>query len=87
MKTIVEASQEIGGDGAKASESLVIEGGFLKAKVEISYPVAKALSPVTDLIDSLIGKVEAAIPGDWDKALLDPIAAEAKAALIKLLSE
>ncbi len=87
MKTIVEASQEIGADGAKATESLVIEGGFIKAKVQIAYPIAKAVSPITDLIDSVIGKIEAAIPGDWDKALLDPIKEEAKASLIKLLSE
>ncbi len=87
MKTIVSASQDIGADGAKASESLVLEGGMLKAKVEIAYPIAQALKPVTDLLDSAFTAVEDAIPGDWDKALLDPVKEKAKADLIALLSE
>lgn len=87
MKTIVDFKKEVGGDGAIASGALVLEGGFAKARVEISYPVAKALKPATDLIDDLVGKLEKAIPGDWDKALLLPIAEEAKKKLIALLSE
>ncbi len=87
MKVIVEASQDIGGDGAKASESLVLDGGFLKGKFEVAYPVAKALAPVTDLIDKAFGGLKDVIPGDWDNAILDPIKEKIKADLIKLLSE
>jgi len=81
MKTIVE--QVVGGDGAKAG--LYVDGDQLTVK--IGYPIAKLISPITDVLDAAIDKLEAAIPGDWDKALLEPIRAEAKAALVKVLSE
>lgn len=81
MKVIVE--EGIGGDGAKAG--LYLDGGDLALKV--TYPVAKVLQPVNDVIDSVVAKIEAAIPGDWDKAILDPIAAAAKAELLVLLTE
>ncbi len=79
MKTIV--SQPIGGDGATAS--LTVDGGNLNA--QISYPIAKLVSPINDVIDAAINKVEAAIPGDWDKAILEPIRIAAKAELVSLL--
>lgn len=81
MKTIVE--QAVGGDGAKAG--LYVEGDQLTIKV--GYPIAKLVSPITDVIDAAIDKIEALVPGDWDKALLEPIRAEAKAALVKVLAE
>lgn len=81
MKTITE--QEIGGDGATAG--LYVDGG--KLTVKIGYPIEKLISPITDVLDMAITKLEDTIPGDWDKALLEPIRAEAKAALIKVLSE
>lgn len=87
MKSIVDVTKQVGGDGAVAKASLVIENGFLKAKAEIAYPIEKAVKPVTDVLDNAITKLEAAIPGDWDKALLEPIRVQAKAELIKLLSE
>ncbi len=87
MKELVKAEQDLGGDGAKASESIVLEGGMIKARIEVVYPVALALKPVTDVIDNAITKLEEAIPGDWDKAVLEPIREAAKAELIKLLSE
>ncbi len=80
MKTIV--SQPIGGDGAAAS-LLVDDSSNLVA--QISYPIAKLVSPINDVIDAAINKVEAAIPGDWDKAVLEPIRIAAKAELVSLL--
>lgn len=80
MKTIYETP--IGGDGGKIG--LYLDSGDLVQKA--SYPVAKALGPVNDLIDSATAKIEAAIPGDWDKAVLDPIAAGLKAEIAALLS-
>lgn len=81
MKVIYE--HEVGGDGGKAGA--YIDGDQLAVKV--SYPLAKVLMPVNDVIDSLINKIEAAIPGDWDKAVLEPIRVAAKAELVSLLAE
>ncbi len=81
MKTIL--SQPIGGDGANAT--LSVDGGNLVAGV--SYPIAKLVTPINDVIDAAIDKVEAAIPGDWDKAVLEPIREAAKAELVALLGE
>lgn len=80
MKTIVDTA--VGGDGARAG--LYLDGDQLTAK--ISYPVAKILQPVNDVIDAGVAKLEALIPGDWDKAILEPIAAGMKAELLLLLT-
>lgn len=80
MKAIVE--KEFGGDGAKAG--LYLDENALVAKV--IYPLEKVLKPVNDVIDAAIDKVEASIPGDWDKAVLEPIRVAAKEQLVKLLS-
>jgi len=81
MKVVYEAP--VGGDGGKAG--LYIEGDQVEMKV--SYPLAKVLGPVNDVIDAAINKIEAAIPGDWDKAVLEPIRIAAKAELVSLLAE
>ena len=81
MKSLVK--QDIGGDGASAELSL--DGG--KLVLAVQYPVAKLAEPITKLIDKAIDAAEGAIPGDWDKAVLEPIRAAAKAEVIKLLSE
>jgi len=81
MKTIV--SQPIGGDGAAASLVLDDNGNLVAG---ISYPIAKLLGPINDLIDKAINGTEAVIPGDWDKAVLEPIRIAAKAELVALLS-
>ena len=80
MKSIV--STPIGGDGAVAS--LDVDNGNLVAAV--SFPIAKFLTPIDALVDSAVAKIEGLIPGDWDKAILDPIAAGLKAEIATLLS-
>ncbi len=80
MKTIFEHA--IGGDGGMAG--LYLDGA--NVEVKISYPTAMVVSPITDLIDRAINSIEAAIPGDWDKAVLEPIRLAAKAELLALLS-
>lgn len=81
MKSIVE--QSVGGDGGKVG--LYIDGANL-ALMAI-YPLGKVLEPVNAVIDKAIDALEKAIPGEWDRALLEPIRVEAKAALVKLLAE
>jgi ATP-dependent protease HslVU (ClpYQ) peptidase subunit len=87
MRKIVSFEQAIGGDGAKAQGGLVIDQGFAKLQVEVLYPLDKALAPAMGVLDVLVAKIEAAIPGDWDKALLEPIKEEAKKKLLEMLSE
>lgn len=87
MKSLVSASQPVGGDGAMASESLSLDdAGNIVADVQLKYPVAKLLKPVTDELEVIKQKIEAAIPGDWDKAILDPIFAGLEQTLINKLS-
>lgn len=87
MKVIVSAKQPIGGDGATASESLTLDGGDLVADIQVRYPVAKLLKPVTDEIEVAKTALEKVIPGDWDKAVLDPIFKGLEDAIVKKLSE
>lgn len=85
MKKIVSFDQEIGGDGAKASGQLAVNGESLIAQVEVSYPLEKVLEPATKAVDSAIDKLKKAIPGSWDDALLEKVKTEYKAELLKLL--
>ncbi len=81
MKSLLK--QSIGGDGATIE--LALDGG--KLLLAAAYPIDKLASPLTALIDSAIDAAEKAIPGDWDRAVLEPIRIAAKAEVIKLLSE
>jgi len=77
-------SQKVGGDGAVAVLAIDPDGGTIN--VELKYPVAKLVEPVNAVIDSAIDKIEGVIPGDWDKALLEPIRAAAHAEIAALIS-
>ncbi len=81
MKVIYE--KEIGGDGLMVG--LYVEGDKLVLKQ--TYPLAKVLQPVTDVIDKGLDGLEKIIPGDWDKPMIESAKAEAKTQLIKILSE
>lgn len=87
MKQIISATQPIGGDGAQASETLSLDGGNLVADIKVTYPVAKLLKPVTDGIEAAKAAIEKAIPGDWDKAILDPIFKGLEDGIVAKLSE
>lgn len=78
MKTIYEHA--IGGDGAVAG--LYEDEGFLIEQVK--YPIAKAIEPGDKFIDSAVDTLEAKIPGDWDKVVLEPARAAGHAWLKKL---
>ncbi len=78
-KVIVD--KPFGGDGADVTVGM--DGGSLA--VEIKYPLEKLMSPLNSIIDKAIDAVEAAIPGDWDKAVMEPIRVAAKAELVKLI--
>lgn len=78
MKTIIE--KQIG----DVTVGLYIDDGKFVEKN--SYPIAQAADPANKLVDSVVDGLEAKIPGDWDKALLEPIRAAAKAEIASLLS-
>ena len=87
MKQIVGYEAAIGDDGGKVAAQLGVEGANLKAQVSVEYPIERVVAPATTALDSALDKLEKAIPGDWDKPLIDKIKAEYKAELIKLLAE
>jgi len=86
VKDLVKFEKEIGNDGAKVQGGLVISEGMLKAEVSVNYPLAQIVEPVTSLLDKAIDKLKAAIPGEWDDALLDKVKSEYKDELSKFLS-
>ncbi len=75
--------EKIGGDGATATLSV----GDGQLKLGINYPLDKVLSPFNAVIDKAIDGVEGLIPGDWDKAILEPLRVAAKAELVALLGQ
>jgi len=87
MKELVKFEKELGGDGAKAEGTVVIHEGHVKAQVAISYPVVKIIEPAMKVLDDALNKLEAAIPGDWDKVLLEKVKQEYKEELAKLIAE
>lgn len=78
MSKVVETP--LGGDGGKAG--LYLEEGMIVAKV--GYPIASALKPITSVVDSMVDKLEALIPGD-QKAAAEVIKAQYKAELAKAI--
>ncbi len=80
MKTVFEHA--VGGDGGTVG--LYLDGDM--TKIVGAIPTAKLLSPAMDVIDNGINKLEVAIPGDWDKAVLEPIRLAMKAELLALFS-
>lgn len=86
MKVLIEKEM---GDVADlhGKGGVYVEDGMLKAKVEIVYPIVKAIEPLMAPIDTAFQSVEDAIPGDWDKAILEPIKEGLKAELMKLVAE
>lgn len=87
MKDIVKIEQGIGGDGAMIKGSLGVEESNIKLEIGVTYPIEKIVAPATKAVDNLLEKLEKAIPGDWDKPILEKAKAEFKEELIKLLSE
>lgn len=85
MKELVSFEQAIGGDGAKLKGQLGTEAADLKLQVAVSYPVEKILEPALKVIDGLVDKLEALIPGD-QKAMAASAKADARAAILKALT-
>lgn len=90
MKEFAKLNQPIGSDGGVVVGA--VSGGIdeqfisVKAEVELKYPTAKAVEPLTAVVDKLVDKLEAVIPGD-QLAMAAEAKAEAKAAILKIIAE
>lgn len=73
-------------DAGKVSAELALENKMLKLKIsgEYAYPAEKVLDPALAIIDQLVDKLEAVIPGD-QKAMAQEAKADARAAVMKWL--
>ncbi len=78
MKPIYEHA--IGDDGVVAG--LYVDGEFIIEQVK--YPIKKAIEPADKFIDSVIDGLEAKIPGDWDRLILEPARAAGHAEVKRL---
>lgn len=87
MKKIASFEKAIGSDGLEVEASVGVETSNLKAVVAVSYPIESIIEPATKAADKLLDKLEKAIPGSWDKPLIDKLKVEYKEELLKLLSE
>lgn len=87
MKKLIGFNEEIGGDGLVVGGQVGVEASSLKLELSASFPIAKIIEPATAAVDSLIDKLKAAIPGNWDDVILDQAKQEYKEELVKLLSE
>ena len=85
-KQLFQVEKELGGDGAKAAAGLSVSGEALELGIKVTYPLAKIVEPAGLIIDQLVDKLEALIPGD-QKAMAAQAKADARAALVKALSE
>jgi hypothetical protein len=86
MKQLIGWDHAIGSDG-KIGGGLGVDGSDFALAVSVKYPIAKVIEPATKALDGLLSKLEALIPGDWDKALIEKVKVEYKEELVKLLSE
>jgi hypothetical protein len=78
MKELIK--KQIGGDGA----SVAVTVDEANLNLQVSYPLAKLVEPVAELLDKAIDKVEALIPGD-QKGTAQDLKAEVREQLAKLL--
>lgn len=87
MKTIANYEQSLGDGGGKASANIGIEESSLVAKVQIEYPLTQVVEPATKAFDAAMDRLEAAIPGDWDKPMIADVKAKFKEELVKFIAE
>lgn len=86
MKTLAKHEFDIGAD-AKAGLELGIDQSNLVVEVKAAYPLVKIVEPATKALDSLLVKLEQAIPGSWDAPIIEKVKQEYKDELVKLLAE
>lgn len=86
MKEIVKFEKQLNDKGATVGAAVVVKDGFLVAQVEAKTPVIEVVNPVLNIANTAIDKLEAAIPGDWDKAILEKVKLEIKDGAEKFLA-
>lgn len=86
MKELASFEQGIGGDGGKLQGKLGVEGADLTAQINVKYPIEKVVEPVLKVVDGLVDKLEALIPGDQKKRA-EQAKLDARAAIVKAITE
>ena len=86
MKNLASFEQAIGGDGGKLQGKLGVEGKDLTAQISVKYPIEKVVEPVLTVVDQLVDKLEALIPGD-QKNMAAQAKIDAREAIVKALTE
>lgn len=86
MKRIAGFEQDLGTHGGKAKGDLGIDGNDAVIQIQARYPLQAIIEPVGRVIDQLVDKLEAVIPGD-QKEMAAKAKAEVRAQLVKALSE
>lgn len=86
MKNLFAVNQAIGGDGANLVGGLGVDGVNLQVNLEVTYPIAKIITPVMAIVNKLIDELEQLIPGD-QTVLAATLKTAAQAELVQLLSE
>ena len=86
MKEIVSTTKPFGTDG-QFKAVLGVDGDMLSANVAVQYPIAKIVQPATEAFDAILDRIEKAIPGDWDKPMIEKFKVEYKQELLERLSE
>lgn len=87
MKKLASFDSKIGGDGGLVGGAFGVEGDQLKAELTVTFPIEKLIHPLTKSVDGLLDKLEKAIPGDWDKPLIEKLKDDYKKELVKLLTQ
>lgn len=86
MKELVSFEQLLGGDGGKIQGKGGVEGTDITLQLSVKYPVEKVLEPAFKVIDQLVDKLEALIPGD-QKAMAQSAKVDARNAVLKYISD
>lgn len=86
MKSLYEIKEPVGSDGLIVEAAVKVDSQVLKVELAGTYPIGMILEPATKAVDDLLDKLEKAIPGSWDKPLIEKVKEEYKEKLIELLT-
>lgn len=86
MKDIVSHETKLGSDG-KLKAAFGADEKDLIVQLEARYPHALVIEPGLKALDSALDKLEKAIPGDWDKPIIEKIKAEAREEILELVQK
>lgn len=90
MKSLLSYTTNFGAnDVGSFKAELAVDGPDLVANMTVSgrVPLQQIIEPATKAVDNLLTKLEKAIPGDWDKPLIEKFKDDYKKDLIAYLNK